>query len=163
MFDSFLQLAEDWAVHVDADALVEKGALDFLRAAIEALQRDASVSREDQVGLDSPKVRWVYIAGAIGTNLAHRTKPNLKEDIYSVLDNVPLCQSHHTNDDDCASALLLREWSFRTYINKIFQQIGIELVDPVLTVYLPELVHNVRVNPVIVIVHHITYHLLQAC
>ena len=78
MFDSFLQLAEDWAVHVDADALVEEGALDFLRAAIEALQRDASVSRENQVGLDAPKVRWGYTAGVIELTLPIEPSPILR-------------------------------------------------------------------------------------
>ena len=53
MFDSFLELAENGTVHVNTEALVEKGALGFLRATIEALQRDANVLGEDQVGLNA--------------------------------------------------------------------------------------------------------------
>ena len=79
MFDSFLQLAEDWTVHLDANALVKKRTFDFLRATTEALQCDAGVLGEDQIGLDARQVRLgtYYIARVTGTNLAHWTKPDL--------------------------------------------------------------------------------------
>ncbi len=43
---------------------------------------------------------------ADGTDLAHGTKPNLQEDIYSVLDDAPPCQCEHTDDYYRSSTLL---------------------------------------------------------
>ena len=90
------------------------------------------------------------------TDLAHRTKPNLQEDIYPVLDDAPPCQCQHTDDYDRSSALLFWQGSFGAYTMSSAHTIW--LVATVLTVHMPELVHNIGVD--LVIVHHVAHHLL---
>ena len=49
--DHLLELAEDGAVHVEVDTLIQEGALYFLHAVIQPLQHDAGALSKDQVSL----------------------------------------------------------------------------------------------------------------
>jgi hypothetical protein len=57
---------------------------------------------------------WVHIARVGDTDLAHRTKSDLQEDIYPVLDNAYICVRQHADNNDRPLALLFRQWTFRT-------------------------------------------------